>query len=106
MPLSRGSRATLLGTRTQTSPDLAAFVNGLMVRYLDYNDNYAGLSNAHPSDNIAPMMALAEASDASGEDLIVGIVLAYEYRVPGRIHFDFRMEARGIRQLIQLSQCH
>ncbi len=70
--------ATLLGTTIQSTPDLAAFVNGIMVRYLDFNDNYAGKSNAHPSDNVAPMIAAAEASHATGEDLITGIVLSYE----------------------------
>jgi len=70
--------ATLLGTDMRTTPDLAALANGTMVRYLDFNDNYAGKSNAHPSDSIAPMMAVAEAFDASGQDLITGIVLAYE----------------------------
>jgi len=70
--------ATLLGTVMRTTPDLAALANGAMVRYLDFNDNYAGKSNAHPSDNVAPLMAVAEAFDASGRDLITGIVLAYE----------------------------
>ncbi len=70
--------ATLLGTDIQTTPDLAALANGTMIRYLDFNDNYAGKSNAHPSDNIAPMMAVAEAFNATGQDLISGIVLAYE----------------------------
>ncbi len=70
--------ATLLGTDMRTTPDLAALANGLMVRYLDFNDNYAGKSNAHPSDSVAPMMAVSEAFAASGRDLITGIVLAYE----------------------------
>ena len=70
--------ATLLGTAMKSTPDLVAFVNGLMVRYLDFNDSYAGKSNAHPSDNIAPMMAVAEAYHASGRDLITSIVLSYE----------------------------
>ena len=34
----RGSSpATLLGTRETTTPEMAAFVNGAMVRYLDFN---------------------------------------------------------------------
>jgi len=70
--------ATLLGTNIHTTPDLAAFTNGIMVRYLDFNDNYAGKSNAHPSDNVAPMMAVAEAYEKSGKELITGLVLAYE----------------------------
>ena len=75
---SSSRAATLLGTNVRTTPDLAAFANGIMVRYLDFNDDYAGKSNAHPSDNIPVVMAAAEAYGASGRDLITGVVLAYE----------------------------
>ena len=70
--------ATVLGTTIKTTPDLAAFTNGTMVRYLDFNDSYYGKDTAHPSDNIPAVMAAAEAYAASGSDLITGIVLAYE----------------------------
>ena len=70
--------ATVLGTGIKTTPDLAAFANGVMVRYLDFNDNYSGKDNAHPSDNIPVIMAAAEAYNSSGRDLITGIILAYE----------------------------
>lgn len=72
------SPATLLGTATTTTPDMAAFVNGTMVRYLDFNDSYNGLDIAHPSDNIAPVLAAAEAHGKSGRALITAFVLAYE----------------------------
>ena len=42
------SPATLLGTNGTTTPDMAAFVNGTMVRYLDFNDSYNGKDIAHP----------------------------------------------------------
>ena len=70
--------ATVLGTRLRTTPDFAAFTNGTMVRYLDFNDSYGGKDTAHPSDNIPIVMAAAEAYSSSGKDLITGIVLAYE----------------------------
>ena len=72
------SPATLLGTTDRTTPDMAAFVNGTMVRYLDFNDSYNGKDIAHPSDNIAPAMAAAEAHGASGQELIAAVALAYE----------------------------
>src|SRR5688572_18020478 len=34
------SPATLIGTGTTSSPELAAFVNGSMARYSDFNDDY------------------------------------------------------------------
>ncbi|MDE2901336.1 MAG: MmgE/PrpD family protein [Chloroflexota bacterium] len=76
--VSGAAPATLLGTSAATTPDMAAFVNGTMVRYLDFNDSYNGLDIAHPSDNIASVLAAAEAHGKSGRDLIAAFVLAYE----------------------------
>ncbi len=70
--------ATLLGTRHQTTPDLAAFANGTAIRYLDYNDTYLSKEPAHPSDNISAALAAAEYVGASGKRLIEAIVIAYE----------------------------
>ena len=72
--------ATFLGAAagTKTSPDLAAFVNGILFRYLDYNDTYLSLEPAHPSDNIAATLAAAEAAGRGGRDLITATVVAYE----------------------------
>jgi 2-methylcitrate dehydratase len=71
-------RATLIGTGQIASPDMAAFVNGVMIRYLDYNDGYTSVVSGHPSDNIAAVLASAEAAHADGERVIAATVLAYE----------------------------
>ena len=70
--------STLFGTRKKTVPDLAAFVNGIMVRYFDYNDTYLSKEPAHPSDNIGPCFCVAESERATGKDLLLSIILAYE----------------------------
>ncbi len=70
--------ATLFGTRRKTTPDLSAFVNGIMVRYFDYNDTYLSKEPAHPSDNIGPCFSVAESERSGGKDLLLSIVLAYE----------------------------
>jgi 2-methylcitrate dehydratase len=70
--------STFFGTKRKTTPDLAAFVNGIMVRYFDYNDTYLSKEPAHPSDNIGPCFSVAEAEGASGKDLLLSIVLAFE----------------------------
>lgn len=70
-------KATILGAGT-TSAEWATFVNGLLIRYLDYNDTYLSLEPAHPSDNLAPVLAVGEMTGASGQDLITAAVLAYE----------------------------
>ena len=76
--LREGGPSTLIGTGSRTSPDLATFANGLMVRYFDFNDTYLSKEPAHPSDNLAPCFAVAEAEDTSGKDLIAAAVGAYE----------------------------
>ncbi|MCA9788634.1 MAG: MmgE/PrpD family protein, partial [Cyanobacteria bacterium HKST-UBA05] len=70
--------ATLIGTYHTSSPEMAAFANGLLMRYLDYNDTYLSLEPAHPSDNIAAVFALAEPEGATGKEIITAIALAYE----------------------------
>jgi len=70
--------ATLWGTGHRTLPDLATFANGALVRYLDFNDTYLAKEPAHPSDNIAAVLAAGEAVHASGKRVIQAIALAYE----------------------------
>ena len=66
------------GTKHSTTPDLAAFANGAMVRYLDFNDTYLSLEPAHPSDNISAAVAVAQTEGLGGKDCILGIVIGYE----------------------------
>ncbi|PHR82276.1 MAG: 2-methylcitrate dehydratase [Colwellia sp.] len=73
--------SSVFGTTLRTTPELAAFANGIMVRFLDYNDGYMGLEPGHPSDNIPACLALAEAEGASGKEFISAIVLAYEIQM-------------------------
>ncbi len=62
----------------RSSPEWATFVNGLLIRYLDYNDTYLSLEPAHPSDNLAAVLAVGDSVGASGRDAITAAVLAYE----------------------------
>jgi len=70
--------ATLWGTNRKTLPELATFANGALVRYLDFNDTYLAKEPAHPSDNIAAVLAAGEVAHASGKRVIQAIALAYE----------------------------
>ena len=76
--LSAQRGATLWGTNHKAPLDWAAFANGCLVRYFDYNDTYLSKEPAHPSDNIPAALAVAEAYGASGRELIAAIVIAYE----------------------------
>jgi 2-methylcitrate dehydratase len=91
--LSAVRGATLLGTTHRAPPDWAAFANGCLVRYLDYNDTYLSKEPAHPSDNIPAALAVAEAENADGRELILAIVLAYE--VQCRLCDAASLRARG-----------
>jgi 2-methylcitrate dehydratase len=70
--------ATVLGSGQQTSLDLATFANGVMIRYLDFNDGYTSKESGHPSDAIAAVLSPAEVSHADGKGVITAMVLAYE----------------------------
>lgn len=70
--------ASLLGSTHRTTADLAAFSNGALVRYLDFNDTYLSKEPAHPSDNIPAALAVGQVCGASGPDVIAAIVLGYE----------------------------
>lgn len=71
-------KAPLFGKGKDVFYEEAAFANGSLVRYLDFNDTYLSLEPAHPSDNIAPLIACAQAYEKDGMDLILAIALAYE----------------------------
>jgi len=70
--------ATLLCTGQQTSHDLAVFANGVMIRYLDFNDGYISKGSGHPSDLLASTLTTAEVCGRSGRDLIAALVVGYE----------------------------
>jgi 2-methylcitrate dehydratase len=54
--------ATIIGTGWRVAPDVASFANGAAFRYYDLNDTYVGGLAGHPSDHIAPCLAIAEPS--------------------------------------------
>lgn len=89
--------SSVLGTDLRTTPDLAAFANGTMVRFLDYNDGYMGREPGHPSDNIFACLALAEAENAPGRDLMAAIVVAYEIQM--RLQDAANLNKRGWDQV-------
>lgn len=70
--------ATVWGTHLRCRPEYAAFANGTMVRYLDFNDTYLSLEPAHPSDNIPAAVAAAQSDGLGGRDAILGLVIGYE----------------------------
>jgi 2-methylcitrate dehydratase len=71
-------RCTLIGGG-KTAPDRAAFFNGALVRYLDFNDSYlASGETCHPSDNLGAVFAASEYANASGRDFLTALAVAYQ----------------------------
>jgi 2-methylcitrate dehydratase len=69
---------TLIGGG-QTAPDRAAFLNGALVRYLDFNDSFLSRGETcHPSDNIGAVLAASEYAKASGRDFLTALAVAYQ----------------------------
>jgi 2-methylcitrate dehydratase len=98
--VSSNMPASLLGTTIKTSPEMAAFVNGLMVRYLDFNDDYLNKDGPHPSDNIGALLGLCEALHKDGKSLACGIALAYEIvdQLEGKIGLAMVIDERQCRE--------
>lgn len=75
------SGATLWGTAFVAPADVAAFANGVMVRYLDFNDTYLSKEPLHPSDVIPALFAVAEWRGLSPQAFITAVAVAYEVGV-------------------------
>ena len=90
---------TLIGGG-RTAPDRATLYNGALVRYLDFNDSYfAPGETCHPSDNLAPVLAAAEYSNASGRQLLTALAVAYQ--VQCRLSDEAPVRARGFDHTTQ-----
>lgn len=90
---------TLIGAG-RGAPDRAAFYNGALVRYLDFNDSYlAPGETCHPSDNLAPVLAAAEYAHADGRTLLTALAVAYQ--VQNRLSEVAPVRARGFDHTTQ-----
>jgi 2-methylcitrate dehydratase len=83
VPHGRSNGATILGVPSQQrfSPEWAAWANGTAVRELDMHDTFLAADYSHPGDNIPPILAVAQAMNRAGKDLIAGIAAAYEIQI-------------------------
>ena len=92
-------RCTLIGGG-RTAPDRAAFFNGALVRYLDFNDAYlAPGETCHPSDNLSAVLAAAEHASASGRTLMTALAVAYQ--VQCRLSDEAPVRSRGFDHTTQ-----
>jgi len=71
--------STVIGFGDELPAVNTALINSLMIRALDFNDIYWKDDPSHPSDIIPAVLSTAEKVDSSMKDVIVAIVLAYEF---------------------------
>jgi 2-methylcitrate dehydratase len=65
----------------QSSPEWAAWANGVAVRELDYHDTFLAAEYSHPGDNIPPILAVAQHVGTDGRALVRGIATGYEIQM-------------------------
>lgn len=81
-PVSRnGVGSTVFGSALPTSPEWAAWANGVAVRELDFHDTFLAAEYSHPGDNIPAITAVAQHLGRSGAELLAGIVTGYEIQI-------------------------
>ncbi len=78
-PRLRGAR--VFGFDVPVHAEWAGWANGVAVRELDWNDTFLAADFAHPSDCIAPLLAVAQQTRRAGADLTRAIAVAYEVQV-------------------------
>lgn len=79
--MHRGSR--VLGTQFELDPMAAAFNNGLLIRWLDFNDTWLAAEWGHPSDNLGAILGCLDYLSRQGkkiliQDVIEAMIKAYE----------------------------
>lgn len=73
------SGCVIWGTSLRATPDVAALVNGSLLRCYDYNDFFVGRRNSgHPSDMVSGVIAAGEWAGVSGAKLLEGLAVGYE----------------------------
>ena len=70
--------ASIWGSNFSAAPEMAAFANGVMLRFMDISDTYVGKSRGHPSDVMSGILAVGETTRADGPSVINAITLAYD----------------------------
>lgn len=91
--------ATLIGNG-KTAPDRAAFYNGALIRYLDYNDSFlAKKETCHPSDNLSSVLACSEYIKGNGKELLTALALAYQIQC--RLSEEAPVRDKGFDHTVQ-----
>ena len=80
-PYAPGSTVFGCEGTVRVSPEWAAWANAVAVRELDFHDTFLAAEYAHPGDNIAPIISVAQHANRTGAEVIRAISTAYEIQV-------------------------
>lgn len=100
--------ARVLGSQMQLNPVQAAFDNGLLIRWLDYNDTWLAAEWGHPSDNLGGILSVLDhlsrqelcrgKSTLTVKDVLAAMIKAYE--IQGVIALENSFNRAGLDHVI------
>jgi 2-methylcitrate dehydratase len=100
-----GGRGVALIGGGEANPVYAAFWHTVLVRYVDFMDNFlAPTETCHTADNFGVALTAAELADGSGRDLMLGVALGYT--VQSRLVDHGNFMTRGFDHTAQLAFSH
>src|SRR5580658_3980499 len=89
----------------KANPIFAAFWHTVLVRYVDFMDNFlAPTETCHTADNFGVALTAAELAGASGRDLMLGVAIGYT--VQSRLVDHGNFMTRGFDHTAQLAFSH
>lgn len=78
---SNGGRIFGCSNDQKFAANWCAWANGTAVRELDFHDTFLAADYSHPADNIPPILAVAQQKSCTGQQVLRGIVAAYEIHI-------------------------
>ena len=76
-----GGRIFACSNDQKFAANWCAWANGTAVRELDFHDTFLAADYSHPADNIPPILAVAQQKSRTGQQVLQGIVAAYEVHI-------------------------
>lgn len=80
-PYRPGAAVFGAAPEVRSSPEWAAWANGVAVRELDFHDTFLAADYSHPGDSIPPVLAVAQHRGLDGAALVRGIATGYEVQI-------------------------
>ena len=90
----------VIGTDIKTNPVDATFLNGSLIRWLDFNDTWLAKEWGHPSDNLATILSLADYLNVIGKkeysfkEILNFMVIAHE--IQGCLAIENSLNKQGL----------